>query len=182
LQSGKIIIQWENEILIRNGGYMSDGVEAEFLPLPYYAWERRPPTVPLDPEECATALYLADGELEIAAATLKVEPLRLIRIIRRTPRLQRLHAELAGLLNDKVHHEYKRAFDSEDDRRREWAASKVSQTRQFQDHPLAPNTQSNAVVNVDASGVREIVFSWKSPGSPKTLDGSYSVDDNAVDE
>ena len=57
---------------------------------------------------------------------LKVEPLKVVRVIARSPRLTRLHAELAALLNDKVHEEYVRAFEDEDDRRREWAASKVS--------------------------------------------------------
>jgi hypothetical protein len=147
---------------------MSDGVEAEFLPLPYYAWEKRPATSRIDDEEAATALYLAGGEIEIAAATLKVEPLRLIRVVRRSPRLTRLHAELASLLNDKVHHEYRRAFNDEDDRRREWAASKVSQTRQFQDHPLAPNTQAPATLAI-AGGPARIVISWDDGPEPNPV-------------
>ena len=134
-------------------------VEDEFLPLPFYPYDRRPSVIPIDPEEAATALYLAEGEIAVAAQTLKVEPLRLMRVIRRSPRLTRLHAELASLLNDKVHHEYKRAFDDEDDRRREWAASKVSQTKQFQDHPLAPNTQSAPTLAI-AGGPTRIVISW----------------------
>jgi hypothetical protein len=134
-------------------------VEDEFLPLPFYAWDRRPSTIRLDPEEAATALYLAEGEISVAAQTLKVEPLRLMRAIRCSARLTRLHAELVSLLNDKVHHEYRRAFNDEDDRRREWAASKVSQTRQFQDHPLAPN-QSNPSPTIALGGPTRIVISW----------------------
>ena len=158
---------------------MSDGdrsgVDGEFLPIPHYPWARRPPTTPLDPEECATALYLADGELEIAAQTLKVEPLRLIRVVKRSPRLSRLHAELVSLLNDKVHHEYRRAFSDEDDRRREWAASKVSQTRQFQDHPLAPNTSSSPTIVGLAGGPTRIVISWDDGPESTTIE--HSVDD-----
>lgn len=134
-------------------------IEDEFLPLPYYPYDKRPSTTSIDVEEAATALYLAEGEISVAAATLKVEPLRLMRVIRRSPRLQRLHAELISLLNDKVHHEYKRAFDDEDSRRREWAASKVSQTRQFQDHPLAPSTQS-APPALTLGGPAKIIISW----------------------
>ena len=130
-----------------------------FCLCPYYPYDRRPSTTPIDVEECATALYLAEGEIALAAQTLKVEPLRLVRVIRRSPRLTRLHQELVSLLNDKVHHEYARAFRDEDDRRREWAASKVSQTRQFQDHPLAPTTQS-ASPTLALGGPAKIIISW----------------------
>ena len=142
-------------------------IEDEFLPLPYYSYDQRPSTTPIDPEEAATALYLAEGEIALAAQTLKVEPLRLVRVIRRSPRLTRLHQELVSLLNDKVHHEYKRAFDDDDDRRREWAASKVSQTRQFQDHPLAPSTQS-ASPTLALGGPTKIIISWDD--GPQTIE------------
>ena len=32
--------------------------DREFLPLPYFPYDERPVTVPLDVEECATALYI----------------------------------------------------------------------------------------------------------------------------
>ena len=101
--------------------------DAEFIPLPFYPWETRPSHLPLDVEEVATALYLAGGLIGRAAERLKVEPLKVVRSIARSPRLVRLHAELASLLNDKVHEEYVRAFGDEDSRRREWAAAKVAQ-------------------------------------------------------
>jgi hypothetical protein len=135
-------------------------MDEEFLPLPYYTWDIRPSTMPLDVEECATALYLSDGVLEDAARRLKIPALKLVRFIARHKRLQRLHGELAALLHDKVHKEYKNAFDSEDDRRREWAASKVAQTRAFQEHPLAPNAQAPSS-NLALTGVpARIVISW----------------------
>lgn len=138
----------------------TDNPDGEFLPLPYFPWDRRPSTIPLETEECATALFLSDGHIDPAAERLRVHPLRLIRAIRRSPRLTRLHAELAALLNDRVHREYARAFDSEDDRRREWAASKISNTKQFQDHPLAPN--SNVSTSLPGpSAISRIVISWE---------------------
>jgi hypothetical protein len=134
----------------------------EFLPLPYYPWARRPSYSPLADDEVATALYLAEGELAVAAEHLRVDPLRIIRTINRSERLKRLHAELASLLNDKVLREYKRAFESADDRRREWAASKVSQTKQFQAHPLAPNSNVPNPVSL-TNGPARIVISWEEP-------------------
>lgn len=136
-------------------------IEQEFLPLPHYSWDRRPARLPVDIEEAATALYLAGGLIERAAERLKIEPLKLARIISRSPRLTRLHAELATLLNDKVHEEYIRAFASEDDRRREWASSKVSQSKQFQNHPLAPNSQVSPQLAM--TGPQTITIHWGDP-------------------
>ena len=68
--------------------------------------------LPVDIEEAATALYLAEGIIGRAAERLKVEPLEAGADHIQIPRLTRLHAELASLLNDRVHEEYKRAFDS----------------------------------------------------------------------
>jgi hypothetical protein len=138
-------------------------IDQEFLPLPHYSWDRRPAHLAIDVEEVATALYLAEGVIGRAAERLKVEPLKLVRVISRSPRLTRLHAELSSLLNDKVHEEYVRAFKDEDSRRREWAAAKVSQTKQFQGHPLAPNSNTTPLATLAASPMR-IVISWEDSG------------------
>jgi hypothetical protein len=57
---------------------------------PFYPWESRSETYPLDEDEVATALYLANGDLKAAAALLKVSLSRLKKPIRRIPRLQHL--------------------------------------------------------------------------------------------
>ena len=62
----------------------------EFVPLPYFSWSERPLSLPLDVDEIATALFLSHGDLSRAAALLKVDKARLMRPIRRSPRLQRL--------------------------------------------------------------------------------------------
>ena len=67
-------------------------LDQEFVPLPYYPWDRRPAHLPVDIEEAATALYLSEGLIGKAAERLKVEPLKLVRIISRSARLTRLHA------------------------------------------------------------------------------------------
>jgi hypothetical protein len=146
-------------------------IEEEFLPLPYYPWDRRPGHSPIEVEEAATALYLAEGVISQAAERLRVEPLRLTRAISRSPKLRKLHEELVSLLNDKVHAEYLKAFLSDDDRRREWAASKTAQTKQFQAHPLAPNTNVPAQLAL-SGGPAKIIISWEEP-----LTIEHSADD-----
>jgi hypothetical protein len=130
----------------------------EFLPLPFYGWDRRPSHIPVDVEEAATALYLCRGSVDGAAEKLRCDSLKLQRAINRSPRLVRLHAELVALLNDKVLQEYWRAFGSGDDRRREWAASKVSSTEQFRLHPLAPRADHGSAVAL--AGPTRIIISW----------------------
>jgi hypothetical protein len=145
-------------------------MDDEFLPLPYYPYEVRPSHISIDEDEAATALYLAEGEIELAAAKLRVEPLRLQRVLNRSPRLTRLHAELVSLLNDKVLHEYKRAFADEDDRRREWAASKVANTEQFKAHPLAPRSDGHPTLSL--GGPTRIIISWDDgPADLKAIGG-----------
>jgi hypothetical protein len=62
----------------------------EFVPLPYFPWKSRPDSLPLDTDEIATALYLANGDLRAAAALLKITLTQLKKPIRKTPRLQQL--------------------------------------------------------------------------------------------
>jgi hypothetical protein len=66
----------------------------EFFPLLYFGLLERPLSLPLDVEEAATALYLAHGDIDKAAARLKVTPARLDRVICRSPQLMRLKAVL----------------------------------------------------------------------------------------
>jgi hypothetical protein len=69
---------------------------AEFVQLPYFPWDTRPSTVPLDPDECATAIYLSDGKLDRAAELLKIDQRQLKKMIRCTPRLRHLLVRLSA--------------------------------------------------------------------------------------
>ena len=142
-------------------------IDEEFLPLPYYPYETRPVTIPVDIEEAATALYLNRGVIEDAAARLKVEPLKLQRIVDRSPRLTRLHRELVALLNDKVLKQVILAFDEPEARRREWASAQVIRSDAFKSHPLAPSSDgSQPTLNI--TGPQEITIHWGE--APKTIE------------
>jgi hypothetical protein len=67
-----------------------------YLPLPFYNWPERPHSIPLDVEEVATSLFLADGNVSAAAERLRVPPARLNKCIRKSPRLIRLQARLTS--------------------------------------------------------------------------------------
>lgn len=58
-------------------------------------WDRRSDTLPLDMDELATAMFLANGDLEKAASLYKIDMKRLKAAIRRWPKLQFLLKRLA---------------------------------------------------------------------------------------
>jgi hypothetical protein len=142
--------------------------DQEFIPLPFYPWTQRPDTLPLDPDECATAIHIAKGDVPAAAALLKVPEFRLNRLIRRTPGLQHVLSEANELTTHRAASEYIRALDDPSDRRREWAASKIMASCAAQSHPFAPapagsTTASNVTINQDN---KEITIHW---GNAPTL-------------
>ena len=112
--------------------------DREFIPLPFYGWAERPSTLPLDPDECATAIHIAKGDIPAAAALLKVPEFKLNRMVRHHPRLVRVRDESLEIVHNRAASEYIQALDSPNDRRREWAASKILATRSAQSHPFAP--------------------------------------------
>jgi hypothetical protein len=64
----------------------------DLRPLPTTPWDERPTELPLDTEECRTALWMTAGNVTKAAELLKVVPLRLRAKVKSSPRLS---AELA---------------------------------------------------------------------------------------
>lgn len=142
------------------------GDEAEFTPLPYYPWSERPITVPLDQDECATALHLAHGSLPAAANLLKVPLVRLARMLRSSPRLQRVLDEAYQLtLAKAVSIPIETLFDPNADARRlEWASTKVLASRLAMGAPLSPapasSAQSSASLTMDQNR-RTITFRWR---------------------
>jgi hypothetical protein len=138
----------------------------EFIPLPFYPWDERPPTLAIDFDEAATAIHLAHGELLAASRLLKVGLHRLTRLVKQSPRLQRI-------LTESFEHALIRAvavpidtlFNPDADQRaKEWASTKVLQSRLAQGHPLSPappaTTQSAASLTVNPTQ-RSITFRWR---------------------
>jgi hypothetical protein len=138
--------------------------DQEFAPLPFYAWEERPPTLPIDPEEAATAIHLAHGALPGAAQLLRVPEVRLKRLVKGSPRLQRVLEESYGLALDRaIAVPINTLFNPNADQRAlEWASTKLLQSRLAMGHPLSPappaSVQSNAQVQITPT---KITFRWR---------------------
>ena len=71
---------------------------SEFLPLPFFPFEELPRNTPINIEDAATALFLEKGDLNRAAARLRVTTPRLDRTIRKSLRLIRLIERLSEAL------------------------------------------------------------------------------------
>jgi hypothetical protein len=152
------------------------GVEDEFVPLPYYTWLERPKTLAIDFDEAATAIHLAHGELQKAAELLKVGLHRLTRLVKQSPRLQRIHAEaFETALIKAVAVPIDTLFDpTADARRLEWASTKVLQSRLAMGHPLSPappSTIQSSSLTVSPSQ-RTITFRWRGDDEPEPNDAA----------
>jgi hypothetical protein len=132
----------------------------EFEPLPYYPWEVRPSTLPIDADEAATAIHLAHGDCLAAAALLKVPLHRLSRLVKQSPRLKRILDESYELaLIAAVSVPLQTIFDPDaDHRRREWASTKLLASRLAQGHPLSPAPAASTMTV--SPEVRPIVVLW----------------------
>lgn len=62
-------------------------VPHDLIPLPTAPYSERPGSLPLDVEECRTALWLNKGNITAAAEQLKVSPQRLRAFVNNSPRL-----------------------------------------------------------------------------------------------
>jgi len=68
--------------------------------LPTMPYDKRPDALPLDIEECRTALWICRGNVSRAASLLKVEPSRLRRFVAASPRLTEEQKEAQQQLVD----------------------------------------------------------------------------------
>ena len=134
----------------------------EFAPLPFYPWDQRPSSLPLDADEAATAIHLACN-LPGAAELLKVPLRTLVRMVKHSPRLTRVLAEANDVLVAQAAGEYAQALAAQDDRRREWGATKIMQSRAAAGHALspAPPNSTMSLTSTTQQGNRTLTFRWR---------------------
>ena len=142
------------------------------LPLPYFGWRERPHEMPLDVEECRTALWLHRGNVTAAAERLKVSPHRLRMFVRTSPVLVREQAEAREQLLDKAEAIVHEALhDETDSTRRDTMARYLLNGALAADRGLSARI---AKVSVSASG--HITFGWATdPGFDHTVGADESV-------
>lgn len=75
-------------------------VPDNLVPLPTQPWEQRPVELPLDVEECRTALWRTGGNIARAADLLKIPSARLRSFVKKSPYLSREIEEASEVLVD----------------------------------------------------------------------------------
>jgi hypothetical protein len=151
--------------------------DQEFAPLPFYPWESRPETLPIDQDEAATAIHLGHN-LPKAAALLKVPEFRLKRLVKASPRLSRILNESFDLALDRaVAVPIDTLFNpNADQRSKEWASKLLLSSRLAQGHPLSPaptqSTQSNAALDVTPT---KITFRWRTDADDASASDTIDV-------
>jgi hypothetical protein len=135
--------------------------DLEFAPLPHYPWDERPGAHALTHDEAATALHLSHGNDYLAAKLLKVPTVRLTRLIKASPRLQRVRDEaLDAALSRAESIPIQTLFDeSADARRLEWASTSILKSRLGRSSPLSPASSLTSSTPSIAGG--RIVLSWE---------------------
>lgn len=77
-----------------------DHFPSDLIPLPTMPYDTRPVELPLDIEECRTALWASRGNISEAALRLKITPLRLRKFVEKSPRLMEEQREAQDQLLD----------------------------------------------------------------------------------
>lgn len=101
---------------------MSEGerIPSDLVALPTMPYDQRPTELPLDIEECRTAIWMAQGNITDAAKVLKTTPIRLRQFVKKSAYLSAEMQEAAEQLVDIAEQNVKDALlDAEDPSRRD---------------------------------------------------------------
>ena len=93
-------------------------IPTDLIPLPTTPYEERPVSLPLDVEECRTALWRTRGNITEAAKLIKVTPLRMRQFIQKSPYLSAEMQEAQDQLVDLAQDVVFEALTDEDDKGR----------------------------------------------------------------
>lgn len=130
----------------------------DLRPLPTVPYDERPDSLPLDIEECRTALWLHRGNVSDAAKRLKVSPSRLRSMVRNSPRLakeaEEAREQLVDIAEDAV---YSALTDPDDPGRRDTMArfvlTNLGNSRGY-------GSKGGNSVNINAGGGKKISVTW----------------------
>jgi hypothetical protein len=141
-------------------------------------YDERPASLPLDREECRTALWRVRGNISQAAEILKVPSSRLRAFVRSSPNLQREIEEAAERLKDIAEEVVYEALTDEDDPGRKDSMARFVLTNLGQDRGYAKGTGKGPQLNLNMPQGGKISISWEDGTSindndtPKTIEGT----------
>jgi len=151
-----------------------DHIPNDLVALPTMPYSERPTELPLDTEECRTAIWMASGNITEAAKLLKTTSIRLRNFVKKSPYLSAEMQEAADKLVDIAEANVKDALTDElDPSRRDTMArfvlTNIGKHRGW-------GTGNSVGVNVKNSAGGTIIVQWADGTSfgvedPKTVEG-----------
>lgn len=139
----------------------------DLIPLPTMPYSVRPASLPLDVQECRTALWLNRGHVADSAAQLKISPIRLRNFIANNPSLQAEQREAREQLADRAEQIVHEALnDPTDPGRRDSMAKYVLNSPIGKARGYGP-----AGVGVNIKNTGPMIITWATPDDDlKTID------------
>lgn len=131
---------------------------SDLIALPTMPYDERPASLPMDIEECRTALWIVRGNVRDAAQLLKVSSLRLRNFIKTSRRLQDELKEMQDILLDLAEGVMYNALTSEDPARQDAMARFVA-TNLGNERGYGNNKPGNGV-NINLPGKGNFNISW----------------------
>jgi len=158
-----------------------DNIPNDLVALPTMPYNERPSELPLDVEECRTALWMANGNVTEAAKLLKTTSIRLRGFIKKSPYLSAEMQEAADRLVDIAEGNVLDALTDEQDPSRRDTMSRFVLTNIGKAKGWGTGGQN---VNVKNSAGGTIIVQWAdgttfSENQPKEIEGEVMKEDVA---
>lgn len=130
----------------------------DLIPLPTAPYSERPTSLPLDVEECRTAIWLVRGNITEAAKLIKVTPLRLRTFVNKSPYLSAEMQEAKDQLVDVAEAVVYEALTDEEDKSRKDTMARYVLSAQGK-HRGWGTSSAGLKINNNAGGT--IIVSWQ---------------------
>jgi len=159
-----------------------DNIPSDLVALPTMPYSERPLELPLDVEECRTALWMASGNVTEAAKLLKVASIRLRNFVKKSPYLSAEMQEAADRVVDIAESNVLNALTDELDPSRRDTMSRFVLTNIGKHRGWGTNAPN---VNVKNSAGGTIIVQWADGTSfnsdqPKEIDGEVVDDESSA--
>jgi hypothetical protein len=156
-----------------------DNIPSDLVPLPTMPYSERPSDLPLETEECRTAIWMAAGNITEAAKLIKVSSNRLRVFVKKSAYLTAEMQEAADRLVDIAEANVRDALlDKEDPSRRDtmsrYVLSNIGRSRGW-------GTAGGPNVNVKNSPGGTIVVQW-ADGSTFGEDNSNTIEGEVIND
>lgn len=137
----------------------------DLMPLPTMPYPERPDSLPLDVEECRTALWMHNGNVTEAAKTLKVSSSRLRSFIKSSAYLSAEAAEAREQLVDKAEDVVREALNDPDraDAMARFVLSSLGKTRGY---------NQNSATGAKSINIGNMTIVWGDEPAPNVIEGT----------